>query len=44
MGYSKKLMKLYYYLSVDEYICKSEEQILHAISDRMWIYVGSDNL
>lgn len=29
---------------VDEYICKSEEIILHAISDRMWIYIGSDNI
>ncbi|CAK87360.1 unnamed protein product (macronuclear) [Paramecium tetraurelia] len=44
MGYSKSKQKFYYYLSVDEYVCKSEEVILHAISDRLWIYVGSDNI
>ncbi|CAK89738.1 unnamed protein product (macronuclear) [Paramecium tetraurelia] len=44
MGYSKSKQKFYYYLSVDEYVCKSEEIILHAISDRLWIYVGSDNI
>lgn len=44
MGYSKPLQKLYYYLKADEFECKGEEQILHAISDQLWMYIASDSL